>query len=122
MSTIKRTQLGPGASSYDAIGLKNASFRWNAVKEEEKDKDDKKAKGKKSPNTKASEPEADAASAITSTTAAEEEQRFELSNLSVVFPDGELSLVTGPTASGKTALLVSDVINVHRMLTDTSII
>lgn len=32
---------------------------------------------------------------------------FELSDIDVTFPDGELTIVTGSTASGKTALLVS---------------
>ncbi|KAG8838938.1 hypothetical protein FRB91_007306 [Serendipita sp. 411] len=33
------------------------------------------------------------------------ERRFELRDINVIFPPGQLSLVTGPTASGKTALL-----------------
>jgi thymidine kinase len=32
---------------------------------------------------------------------------FELQGISVRFPTGKLTLVTGPMASGKTALLVS---------------
>ena len=31
---------------------------------------------------------------------------FELRDISISFPEGELTVVTGPTASGKTALLV----------------
>ena len=34
------------------------------------------------------------------------EQKFELRDVDVMFPEGELTVVTGPTASGKTALLV----------------
>lgn len=34
------------------------------------------------------------------------DHRFELRDLNVRFPEGELSLITGPTASGKTGLLV----------------
>ena len=34
------------------------------------------------------------------------ERVFELRDISVRFPPGELTVVTGPTASGKTALLV----------------
>ena len=34
------------------------------------------------------------------------DRKFELRDLNVVFPHGELTVVTGPTASGKTALLV----------------
>ena len=34
-------------------------------------------------------------------------QHFELRDIHVAFPEGKLSLVTGPTASGKTALLMA---------------
>lgn len=34
------------------------------------------------------------------------DHRFELRDINVRFPEGQLSLITGPTASGKTALLV----------------
>ena len=33
-------------------------------------------------------------------------RKFELQNLDIVFPEGKLTLVTGPTASGKSALIV----------------
>jgi ABC-type multidrug transport system fused ATPase/permease subunit len=39
------------------------------------------------------------------TTSAITERQFELQDINVLFPPGELSLITGPTASGKTALL-----------------
>lgn len=49
-----------------------------------------------------------------------EDHRFELKDISVRFPEGELSVITGPTASGKTALLVSKVPSIeskfHAML------
>jgi excinuclease UvrABC ATPase subunit len=35
-----------------------------------------------------------------------EDRMFELLDVSVKFPEGQLTVVTGPTASGKTALLV----------------
>jgi ABC-type phosphate transport system ATPase subunit len=35
------------------------------------------------------------------------ESRFELKDINIVFPHGQLTLVTGPTASGKTALLLA---------------
>lgn len=43
--------------------------------------------------------------ATPATTSAITERQFELRDINVIFPPGELSLVTGPTASGKTALL-----------------
>ncbi|KAF9255059.1 multidrug resistance-associated ABC transporter [Marasmius fiardii PR-910] len=36
-----------------------------------------------------------------------EDHRFELRDVTVMFPEGELTVVTGPTASGKTALLMA---------------
>ena len=37
----------------------------------------------------------------------ESDHQFELKDISVKFPDGKLTCITGPTASGKSALLVS---------------
>lgn len=48
----------------------------------------------------------DAATAVDSASVTETERRFELTDITVMFPESELSLITGPTASGKTALLV----------------
>ena len=43
VSTIKRSKMGPTAPSFDEFGLRDASFKWNAVEEKEKEKkDDKK--------------------------------------------------------------------------------
>ena len=99
------------------LGIIKGSFKWNEVKEKgEKDK----RIGVKSV---ALDSEFD-----TATTVAESapEHRFELRDISVIFPDGQLTVITGtvcspvcvfttvthlyhtgPTASGKTALLVS---------------
>lgn len=38
------------------------------------------------------------------------DRKFQLTDLSVIFPEGQLSIVTGSTASGKTALLVRTVL------------
>lgn len=124
----------PWASSNE-LGLYRASFRWNAVQEEkkEKEKDDGKkdkkkwwnvfspksafeANGKKNgkraspsppPNTSDLEAAlADAAAENISDGEGDEDHVFELRDVSVVFPERQLTLVTGPTASGKTALLV----------------
>lgn len=46
------------------------------------------------------------ASASVDFVAPDEDHRFELKDLNIRFPEGELTVVTGPTASGKTALLV----------------
>ena len=60
------------------------------------------------PSPSSSNDEVDTAvSDVDSTLLAENvDHRFELRDLNVRFPEGQLSLITGPTASGKTALLV----------------
>lgn len=114
VSSIKRTQMGASAPTFDEFGLKNASFKWNAVKEEEDT--DKSKKGKDatlngSGSTNGSNgtghgPDIEAAAAIASALTDESDRKFELKDISVIFPEGELSVITGPTASGKTAMLV----------------
>ena len=37
----------------------------------------------------------------------DDDYRFELKGINVIFPEGKLTVVTGPTASGKTALLLA---------------
>ncbi|KAL7418151.1 hypothetical protein BDY24DRAFT_374236 [Mrakia frigida] len=87
-------------STEGEIGFIDASFRWNAGI---KDKDASKGKDKK---------KADAKPPATSIPAVEEvpvvEARvFELNNISFVFPSSGLTVVTGATGSGKTALLLA---------------
>lgn len=105
VSSIKRASMNAGTRpTYSEFGLRQATLRWNTVeekKEEDKSKDNK--------NKKARDPAPSDASDATAveTTDAAPERVFELSDISVIFPEGELTVVTGPTASGKTALLVS---------------
>lgn len=100
----------------EGLGIIKGSFKWNEV--EQKDNKDK----GKAARPSASNTESDAASTLAE---AAPERRFELGDISVIFPDGQLAVVTGmvrslihffmaftlrstgPTASGKTALLVS---------------
>ena len=120
VSTLKQTktgQLPQNKAEPHELGFRNASFVWNAVLEEEsqgkvKTSDDP---TKTNPNhtrerTDDSLVTIDVESASTSDSAGAEnstaERKFELRELNIVFPQGELTVVTGPTASGKTALLV----------------
>lgn len=79
-----------GHSNKEGLGIIRGSFKWNEV-EEKDDKDRGKAVKSNAPNT-----ESDAASTI-----AEEasERRFELRDISVVFPDGQLTVITGTVFS-----------------------
>lgn len=126
VSSLKKEPSTSSSSEHlKGLGIQNGSFKWNAVKEESKD-DKTKGKDKKVVDTPSngggqtnnsnggSSDETDTVVAdtgsVTAATAAEgeaEEIRFELKDISVMFPEGELTVVTGPTASGKTAILVS---------------
>ncbi|KAF7362389.1 hypothetical protein MVEN_00585800 [Mycena venus] len=103
VSSLKRDHSGPvsAASEDDRLGFENASFKWNEVEEAPVAKDDKDKNGKRTVS------ETDSILTTESETATVADHKFELKDLSVVFPDGELTVVTGPTASGKTALLMA---------------
>lgn len=85
-------------------------MRWNKVEENKtRGKDKDQAPAAKHPLfSRRSHIEDDSATAVDSTSiteSAEPDRRFELTDVSVMFPEGELSIITGPTGSGKTALL-----------------
>lgn len=115
-----------GVGKEEGLGFKGASFKWNEV-EEKKDDPKAKDKGKKNKGTNGhgngthrSSDDTDATLPTTNPSNEEDgadrasitgsvngnEHRFELRDLTVMFPERELTVVTGPTASGKTALLV----------------
>lgn len=116
---MKKDASPPSATtnSDEGLGFDNATFRWNEVPVDS-DKDDngkENGKGKaRDPITNsdtvgddASSTVGDRASSVEADfTASEEERCFELKDLNLRFPEGQLTVVTGPTASGKTALLV----------------
>ncbi|KZP25984.1 hypothetical protein FIBSPDRAFT_918282 [Athelia psychrophila] len=102
VSTLKRPNAGPAAADEDAaLGIEHGSFRWNAV-----DAAQETAAKSPSPSRVASDATA-VASETASTSSEAADHQFELRDISVVFPDGKLSCITGPTASGKTALLMA---------------
>ncbi|KAG6864482.1 hypothetical protein C0991_009205 [Blastosporella zonata] len=105
------------APEQEGLGIENGSFKWNEV-EVPKANDDAKGKknGKKSPSVD------EAATVVEGQTQVllgegldagalvpevDMDHRFELRDINVRFPEGELTLITGPTASGKTALLMA---------------
>lgn len=106
VSMLKRAQDDPSKFSSDALGFRDASFKWNAVTERSKlPKND-------SPHNS---PDADTANGAP-------ERKFELHDLNVIFPEGKLTVVTGPTASGKTAIIVRHWTRLtHPLLTKRSI-
>jgi hypothetical protein len=113
----------PGGEDEEGLGLENATLKWNEVVDEKQQEQDKTKNGVLSPSASSGIPsptssDEDVETAATSDveTAAsdagsllaglETDHKFELRDVTVQFPEGQLSVVTGPTASGKTALLV----------------
>lgn len=93
------------------LEIKSGTFKWNEVPDKSEDENSNsknKGKGKADSTNNGSVTSSDAASptSVTGVKAEIVEYKFELKDISVRFPEGELTLVTGPTASGKTALLV----------------
>jgi hypothetical protein len=78
------------------LGIIKGTFKWNEVEQNK----DKAAVGKST-----STATIDSTTVVGADSSAED-QRFELKNVTVMFPYGKLSVIAGPTASGKTALLV----------------
>ena len=115
VSTLKKDYSQPHLpGAEDDLGLENATFKWNEVPEPV-DKDNDKGKLNSGPPSPTESSEADESGTAVgdnvSVRSAENpdgngERLFELRDISVIFPPGELTVVTGPTASGKTALLV----------------
>ncbi|KAH7911841.1 hypothetical protein BJ138DRAFT_1125686, partial [Hygrophoropsis aurantiaca] len=114
VSSIKKTRSPADSNSDDdGLAIDNGTFKWNEVPEDAK-ADDGKAKAKAKAkadtnNSKAADVETETAVDADSIAAAleNEDHKFELRDISVRFPEGELSVITGPTASGKTALLMA---------------
>lgn len=104
VSSLKKVVAGPHLAGDDdeGLGLEHASFKWNEVEEV-----------KEQEIVKGVSPTSSSSSSDETVTVVETEEssdhHFELRDLTVLFPEGELSVVTGPTASGKTALLVRDI-------------
>ncbi|KAJ7505211.1 hypothetical protein B0H11DRAFT_1977471 [Mycena galericulata] len=78
------------ASEQSDLGLENASFKWNEVGSKGVDVAD----------------DATVSDYVHSGNLSDD-HRFELRDVSVLFPRDVLTVVTGPTASGKTALLMA---------------
>lgn len=91
------------SSESESFGLRNAYLKWNYVKE--LDKEDHKTDTRNGEGIVNIESDRD----VETEAGLEEveERTFELKDITIIFPQGALTLVTGPTASGKSALLVS---------------
>ena len=111
VSSLKMNDSAPPLASEspdleDGLGFDDASFRWNEVPQQKEEDTGNVVNGKtRDPSFR--ETSSDEVGSISiDFTAPDEDRRFELKDLNIRFPEGELTIVTGPTASGKTALLV----------------
>ena len=104
VSSLKKDSSEPYLSGNDeGLGLEGATLKWNQVVEVV-DKENQ-----KSPASPTTSLVADETSTVVDSESIGDngDRVFELRNVTVRFPEGELTVVTGPTASGKTALPVS---------------
>ncbi|KAG2056641.1 hypothetical protein BDR06DRAFT_952711 [Suillus hirtellus] len=106
VSSIKRARAPYSDEEDDTLSIENGFFKWNEVPEQSEE--NSKSKGKSHSRASSSDETATAVdSEAGSIRSSPEDHRFELKDISVRFPEGELSVITGPTASGKTALLMA---------------
>ena len=82
------------------IGFENATLRWNTGTKSN-------TEVAKAPPASPTTTDDTAVQPAASDAASSTETVFNLSNLNVEFPIGKLTIVTGPTGSGKTAVLIA---------------
>ncbi|KAJ7662919.1 multidrug resistance-associated ABC transporter [Mycena rosella] len=104
VSSLKQDLSDPTFTvANEGLGVENASFRWNKVVEE--------PEAMAPPKTPKSGTPSASSSVVDVGTIPDnngsQDHRFELKDISVLFPEGHLSVITGPTASGKSALLMA---------------
>ena len=108
VSSLKHDHVDTQEDYPDGLGISNASFKWNELQDSDTTKPKNAVGTDLNPN--------DSVSVNT------EDRKFELKDINIFFPEGELTVVTGPSmcsslsyrssliffeaASGKTALLV----------------
>lgn len=88
MSRFKRTVADRVAVDDQTLGIMHASFKWNEKEE-----------SAKTSTSMAIEGEHESDRASIGSQSLSEERRFELRDIDVIFPEGELSLVVGPSTS-----------------------
>ncbi|KAG6855558.1 hypothetical protein H0H87_001039 [Tephrocybe sp. NHM501043] len=88
------------------LGIENASFKWNEV-EVPASTDTNGKSPSPTPSAVGSETQRVMGRGREGAPDQEMDHRFELRDVNVRFPEGELTVITGPTASGKTALLMA---------------
>lgn len=95
----------------DGLGLEKASFKWNEVEQaadhsKSTTLDSHSNLSAPSPTEGDSSVVTDGESTVDSPDSSQD-HHFELRDVDILFPEGKLTVITGPTASGKTALLMA---------------
>src|ERR1700761_1868382 len=108
ISSLKNNEIVSASvitdQSIAPLGFRCASFRWNTIDQKAEVKlPQRKSLLAKIFRKKDASPPTESDSIEPPSI---EGPRFELCDIDVIFPLGKLTLVTGPTASGKSALLV----------------
>ena len=106
VSSLKKDSSEPHLFGDDeGLGLECATFKWNEVVDVVKNGKDLSQNKSSSTISLVTD---EASTVVDAESIGDRGDRvFELRNMTIRFPEGELTVVTGPTASGKTALLVS---------------
>ncbi|KAI0092260.1 multidrug resistance-associated ABC transporter [Irpex rosettiformis] len=105
VSTLKKQRVNTAEHVAPGLGIQNGTFKWNEVEEEQVKKDHVPEASHGTSNG-----DDDATTVVDNNSVAgseTNERRFQLNDITVMFPEGELTVITGPTASGKTALLMA---------------
>lgn len=82
------------------LGIERASFKWNEVEEEQENKDGDAPLSKSHKKVYFSDTESEPVpgdSVSINNEDSDQERRFELRDVSIVFPDGQLTVITGPS-------------------------
>ena len=109
VSSLKRSHFGTSTGDDDTVkglGIENGAFKWNEVEQEVNDTKATKSLSSTSTDSIVQETN-DEVERVSISVSEASDQRFELRDVNITFPECQLTVVTGPTASGKTALLVS---------------
>ncbi|KIJ35247.1 hypothetical protein M422DRAFT_262416 [Sphaerobolus stellatus SS14] len=107
ISGLKRDGIDPTLDEDSRLGILQASFKWNEVEDTDTIKTSRANNKTATSTVSITESEPNISDSVSIAGRSSQETKFELKDINVIFPDGKLTIVTGPTASGKTALLMA---------------
>jgi excinuclease UvrABC ATPase subunit len=109
VSSLKSSRFGASVDgdTTKGLGIENGTFKWNEVEPKDDVTAETAKSGASTPTDDAVQGADDETDRGSLTGSVASNHRFELRDVNIMFPERQLTVVTGPTASGKTALLVS---------------